>query len=64
MLCGTRSSGANRPIGEEFLQANIEHGLTDGGFRPKEFTKNTYDLSDSEDDSNVGKMPPSDSEDE
>ncbi|POR35340.1 S1-like domain-containing protein [Tolypocladium paradoxum] len=31
---------------------------------PKEFTKNAYDLSDDEDDSNVGKMPPSDSEDE
>lgn len=31
--------------------------------RPKEFTKNAYG-SDSEDDSNVGKMPPSDSEDE
>lgn len=32
--------------------------------RPKEFTKNTYDLSDDEDDSNVGKMPPSDSEED
>ncbi len=32
--------------------------------RPKEFAKNAYDLTDSEDDSNVGKMPPSDSEDE
>ncbi|OAQ68811.1 translation initiation factor 1A/IF-1 [Pochonia chlamydosporia 170] len=31
---------------------------------PKEFTKNTYDLSDDEDDSNVGKMPPSDSEED
>ncbi|KAF5677514.1 translation initiation factor 1a if-1 [Fusarium heterosporum] len=32
---------------------------------PKEFVKkNTYDLSDSEEESNVGKMPPSDSEDE
>ncbi|KAJ3525276.1 hypothetical protein NM208_g11709 [Fusarium decemcellulare] len=31
---------------------------------PKEFVKNAYDLSDSEDESNVGKMPPSDSEDE
>ncbi|KAI1011625.1 hypothetical protein LB504_002494 [Fusarium proliferatum] len=31
---------------------------------PKEFVKNTYDMSDSEDESNVGKMPPSDSEDE
>ncbi|GJN69787.1 hypothetical protein PLIIFM63780_000016 [Purpureocillium lilacinum] len=31
---------------------------------PKEFAKNAYDLTDSEDDSNVGKMPPSDSEDE
>ena len=33
--------------------------------RPKEFVKkSTYDLSDSEEESNVGKMPPSDSEDE
>ncbi|ODA77877.1 hypothetical protein RJ55_06480 [Drechmeria coniospora] len=31
---------------------------------PKEFTRNTYDLDDSEDESNVGKMPPSDSEEE
>ncbi|UPK96546.1 hypothetical protein LCI18_007481 [Fusarium solani-melongenae] len=31
---------------------------------PKEFAKNTYDLNDSEDESNVGKMPPSDSEEE
>ncbi|KAJ4131483.1 hypothetical protein NW768_005669 [Fusarium equiseti] len=32
---------------------------------PKEFVKkSTYDLSDSEEESNVGKMPPSDSEDE
>ncbi|KAG5658314.1 hypothetical protein KAF25_010495 [Fusarium avenaceum] len=32
---------------------------------PKEFVKkNTYDLSDSEEESNVGKMPPSDSDDE
>ncbi|GAB0132446.1 hypothetical protein EsDP_00000881 [Epichloe bromicola] len=30
---------------------------------PKEFTKNTYDLSDDED-SNVGKMPPSDDEED
>ena len=41
-----------------------EHALIAGDLRPKEFTKNAYDLSDSEDDSNVGKMPPSDSEDE
>lgn len=33
-------------------------------FRPKEFAKATYDLSDSEEESNVGKMPPSDSDDE
>lgn len=32
--------------------------------RPKEFGKAAYDLSDSEEESNVGKMPPSDSEDE
>ncbi|KAF4980870.1 hypothetical protein FZEAL_3216 [Fusarium zealandicum] len=31
---------------------------------PKEFVKNTYNQSDSEEESNVGKMPPSDSEDE
>ncbi|KAL6923595.1 hypothetical protein ACHAPO_007833 [Fusarium lateritium] len=32
---------------------------------PKEFVKkSTYDFSDSEEESNVGKMPPSDSEDE
>ncbi|KAH7134320.1 hypothetical protein EDB81DRAFT_95527 [Dactylonectria macrodidyma] len=31
---------------------------------PKEFTKNTYNESDSEEESNVGKMPPSDSEDD
>lgn len=30
--------------------------------RPKQFPKNTYDEDD--DESNVGKMPPSDSEDE
>ncbi|KAK2608647.1 hypothetical protein QQS21_002758 [Conoideocrella luteorostrata] len=32
--------------------------------RPKEFTRNTYELNDEEDDSNVGKMPPSDSEED
>ncbi|KPM45419.1 hypothetical protein AK830_g1163 [Neonectria ditissima] len=32
--------------------------------RPQEFSKNTFNLNDSEDDSNVGKMPPSESEDE
>lgn len=32
--------------------------------RPKEFAKSACELSDDEDDSNVGKMPPSDSEDE
>ncbi|KAG6068187.1 hypothetical protein E4U13_005344 [Claviceps humidiphila] len=32
---------------------------------PKEFTKNSYNISDDdEDDSNVGKMPPSDSEED
>ncbi|KAI1810111.1 putative S1-like domain-containing protein [Poronia punctata] len=31
---------------------------------PKEFAKSTYDSEDDEDDSNVGKLPPSDSEDE
>ncbi|KAH7150456.1 hypothetical protein B0J13DRAFT_289046 [Dactylonectria estremocensis] len=31
---------------------------------PTEFTKNTYNESDSEEESNVGKMPPSDSEDD
>lgn len=31
--------------------------------RPKQFPKNTYDDED-DDESNVGKMPPSDSEDE
>jgi probable RNA-binding protein EIF1AD len=42
------------------------HVVTDEEFmsRPKEFVKNPYDLSDSEDDSNVGKMPPSDSEED
>ncbi|KAH6995642.1 translation initiation factor 1A/IF-1 [Ilyonectria robusta] len=34
------------------------------GYWPKEFSKNAYNLSDSEDESNVGKMPPSDSEDD
>ncbi|KAK8010778.1 hypothetical protein PG990_009743 [Apiospora arundinis] len=33
------------------------------GYWPKEFAKKTYD-DESEDESNVGKMPPSDSEDE
>lgn len=37
----------------------------DGLCRPKEFPKATYDQDDSdEEESNVGKMPPSDSEDE
>ncbi|KEY68125.1 hypothetical protein S7711_05534 [Stachybotrys chartarum IBT 7711] len=30
--------------------------------RPKEFSKSAFDMSDEEDDSNVGKMPPSDSD--
>jgi probable RNA-binding protein EIF1AD len=33
-------------------------------YRPKEFAKVVYEPSDSEEESNVGKMPPSDSEDE
>jgi len=32
--------------------------------RPAKFVKKTYDDSEDEDESNVGKMPPSDSEDE
>lgn len=32
--------------------------------RPQEFSKSIHDLSDSEDESTVGKMPPSDSEDD
>jgi probable RNA-binding protein EIF1AD len=32
--------------------------------RPKEFAKAAYDQDDSEEESTVGKMPPSDSEDE
>jgi probable RNA-binding protein EIF1AD len=38
--------------------------MPNGQSRPKEFAKNGYDLSDSEDESNVGKLPPSDSEEE
>jgi probable RNA-binding protein EIF1AD len=37
--------------------------MTDAMCRPKKFVKNTYG-EDEDDESNVGKMPPSDSEEE
>lgn len=42
----------------------VKDGYANLLHRPKEFAKAAYDQDDSEEESTVGKMPPSDSEDE
>ncbi|KAF7559647.1 hypothetical protein G7046_g4507 [Stylonectria norvegica] len=58
-------SHAGRAMGEIVNVVRDEKLWRKQAYWPKEFSKSAYDMSDSEDDSNVGKMPPrSDSEDE
>ncbi|EFY92473.1 hypothetical protein MAC_01439 [Metarhizium acridum CQMa 102] len=56
-------SGDTRADGEIVNVVRDEKLWRKQPYWPKEFTKNTYDLSD-EDDSTVGRLPPSDSEEE
>lgn len=59
-----KRSGGSKPIGAVLLSQGWL-GIRLTHCRPKKFEKKTYDDdSDSEEESNVGKMPPSDSEDE
>lgn len=65
MSCWTRGSGASSRTGRRLLSLlvlRLEQWLTRPACRPKQFAKNS--LEDDEDDSNVGKLPPSESEDE
>ncbi|RSM05488.1 hypothetical protein CEP52_006239 [Fusarium oligoseptatum] len=54
----------SRAMGEIVNVVRDEKLWRKQAYWPKEFAKNAYDLNDSEDESNVGKMPPSDSEEE
>jgi hypothetical protein len=64
MLCAMSTSGARSPTGEERATSHLI--LTNNvDSRPKEFPKSSAYAADSDDEeSTVGKMPPSDSEDE
>ncbi|KAG6030500.1 hypothetical protein E4U41_007820 [Claviceps citrina] len=55
-------AGGSRAEGEIVNVVREEKLWRKQTYWPKEFTKNAYHLSDDEDDSNAGKMPPSDSE--
>ncbi|KAK4663452.1 hypothetical protein QC763_608490 [Podospora pseudopauciseta] len=56
---------ASRVVGEIINIVRDEKAWRKQAYWPKKFEKKTYDDdSDSEEESNVGKMPPSDSEDE
>ncbi|KJZ79973.1 hypothetical protein HIM_00687 [Hirsutella minnesotensis 3608] len=57
-------SWRKQPYWSDSCPAMLNAVLTCDTLRPKEFTRNAYDLSDDEDDSNIGKMPSSDSEDD
>ncbi|KAF7543690.1 hypothetical protein G7Z17_g10541 [Cylindrodendrum hubeiense] len=58
------NSHDGRAMGEIVNVVRDEKLWRKQGYWPKEFAKNTFNMSDSEDESNVGKMPPSDSEDD
>ncbi|EFY97397.1 translation initiation factor 1A/IF-1 family protein [Metarhizium robertsii] len=58
-----QGSGDTRADGEIVNVVRDEKLWRKQPYWPEEFTKNTHDLSD-EDDSTVGQMPPSDSEEE
>ncbi|KAI8723288.1 S1-like domain-containing protein [Fusarium sp. LHS14.1] len=60
----TESKEDTRAMGEIVNVVRDEKLWRKQAYWPKEFVKNAYDLNDSEDESNVGKMPPSDSEEE
>ncbi|KAM5347927.1 hypothetical protein ACJ41O_007751 [Fusarium nematophilum] len=56
--------GDTRAMGEIVNIVRDEKLWRKQSYWPKEFVKNAYGMTDSEEESNVGKMPPSDSEDE
>ena len=70
MSFAMRRAGVSSYIGEKHCDSlvsacfSILTKLTLLPPRPKEFAKSTHDQSDPGDDSIVGKLPPSDSEDE
>ncbi|KAK4198241.1 hypothetical protein QBC40DRAFT_95161 [Triangularia verruculosa] len=55
---------SSRVVGEIINIVRDEKRWRKQPYWPKKFEKKTYDVSDSEEESNVGKMPPSDSEEE